>query len=299
MARPDRDYEHFVQRVYQTILAAEGKDTIKVEHDVRLEGVSGQKHQIDVYWEYKQGGITYYTAIECKFYKNPIEIGKVRDFYGVLADIPNLRGIMATARGYESGALRFARSKGIELQVIRAPEKSDYEWHDLHLKVKGHVARVFWNELSIIGDMAWRESAVFQPTEIKGNGSISEICIKDKLTGLVKNVDDISGELNVLSQSLVVGERYLRTFPDDDTHFRDMWIIFPKEVYAEPIKILQLKIPFVVEEGLWDVHLTRATEQDKTIIVNALQDKHKFYSESGRPTGGKGHIDDDLEVWGQ
>lgn len=54
MTRPDQDYERFVQSVYQTILAAEGKDTIKVEHDVKLEGRSGQKHQVDVYWEYKK-----------------------------------------------------------------------------------------------------------------------------------------------------------------------------------------------------------------------------------------------------
>ena len=66
MSRPDQDYERFVQKVCQMLLKAEGKDTTKVERDVKLKGVSGQEHQIDVYWEYKQIGITYQTAVECK-----------------------------------------------------------------------------------------------------------------------------------------------------------------------------------------------------------------------------------------
>jgi hypothetical protein len=45
-----RDYELFVRGVMQGLLAAQGI-TVAVEHDKKIVGLSGQEHQIDVYWE--------------------------------------------------------------------------------------------------------------------------------------------------------------------------------------------------------------------------------------------------------
>lgn len=46
-----------------------------VQHDVKIEGVS-REHQIDVYWQFTCGTVTYRVAVECKDYKNPVTAEK-------------------------------------------------------------------------------------------------------------------------------------------------------------------------------------------------------------------------------
>jgi hypothetical protein len=46
-------------------LAQDGVTNIDVQHDVELQGKSAL-HQIDVYWEFEQGGIRYRTIVQCK-----------------------------------------------------------------------------------------------------------------------------------------------------------------------------------------------------------------------------------------
>jgi len=138
------DYEKFVQGIYQAILAAQGVQNITVQHNIELMGKSGCSHQIDVYWEFKLAGQTYKTAIECKAFDQNIPIGKIRDFYGVLLDVPNLNGVFATLVGYQSGARCYAKHYGISLQEVRAPEDSDWQGliRDIHLNIIAVSTRI-------------------------------------------------------------------------------------------------------------------------------------------------------------
>ena len=71
------EYELFTREIYQQLVDADIVKATKVQHNVKLEGKSGQKHQIDVYWEYEIAGVTHKVAIECKNYSKSIAIGKV------------------------------------------------------------------------------------------------------------------------------------------------------------------------------------------------------------------------------
>ena len=97
-------YESLTRDVYDALLRSEGVDTVEVRHDTNVVGRSGCAHQIDVYWEFRLGGVLFRTAIECKRYADNLEIGRVRDFYAALADIGNIQGIIVTTVGYQSGA---------------------------------------------------------------------------------------------------------------------------------------------------------------------------------------------------
>ncbi|MDN7350166.1 restriction endonuclease [Acetobacter senegalensis] len=122
------DYELFVKAVYEALLVADGIDNVAVNHNIKLMGKSGCEHQIDVFWEFQIAGCTHKVAIECKSYNSRVSIGRVRDFYGVLTDIPNLQGIFATKLGYQSGAQKYASHYGINLKEIREkPEDADWE----------------------------------------------------------------------------------------------------------------------------------------------------------------------------
>lgn len=115
------EYEKFTQEIYQGLMNPKGVQTVDVKHNVKLKGLSGQQHQVDVYWEYQIDGVAHKVIIECKNYNTPIPIGKVRDFYGLLADLTNVSGIMVTKMGYQAGAKAYASYYGINLKELRTP----------------------------------------------------------------------------------------------------------------------------------------------------------------------------------
>ena len=121
------EYEKFVQSMYEAVLRAEGVENLSVQHNIKLKGQSGGEHQIDLFWEFKLAGQIYRTAIECKDFDKSIPVGRVRDFYAVISDIPNLTGIFATKIDYQSGAIKFAKQKGISLKIVREPTDLDWE----------------------------------------------------------------------------------------------------------------------------------------------------------------------------
>jgi len=121
------EYEIFVREIYETLLNADGIENISVLHNIDLKGKSGCSHQIDVYWEFKLAGQTYKTAIECKAFNTSVPIGRIRDFYGVLIDTPNLNGIFVTLVGYQSGAKAYAEHYGVTLKELRHPNEQDWK----------------------------------------------------------------------------------------------------------------------------------------------------------------------------
>lgn len=116
------EFELFTKRIYEKLSASSIVKPVKVEHNVKLEGKSGCNHQIDVYWEYEDNGVIRKVAIECKNYKEFVPIGKVRDFFGVLFDLGDVQGIMVSSKGFQEGAVKFAKQYGIKLKTLRSPE---------------------------------------------------------------------------------------------------------------------------------------------------------------------------------
>ena len=119
------EYEKFTQEIYNEILKNLYVKNIDVKHNVKLTGKSGQKHQIDVYWEYQYDNTTFKIAIECKNYNHTVSIGKVRDFFGVLYDLEDVKGIMVSKKGYQEGAKKYGEYYGIDLMELRVPEDGE------------------------------------------------------------------------------------------------------------------------------------------------------------------------------
>lgn len=121
------EYELLTQATYNAILAREGVQTVTVEHNVNIKGRSGVEHQIDVFWEFKQAGVTHRVLIECKNYASSLTLEKARNFFGVVHDIGNCVGIMVTKTGYQSGAAAFCRFYGLHMKLLRPPTDKDWE----------------------------------------------------------------------------------------------------------------------------------------------------------------------------
>lgn len=118
---PNTEYERFTQEIYRQLGQATKVNAADVQHNVKLEGLSGQKHQIDVYWEYEKDGKTHRVAIECKNYSRRISLEKVCAFKGVLDDLDGVSGIMVSKVGFQKGAKKYAQQYGISLKVLRTP----------------------------------------------------------------------------------------------------------------------------------------------------------------------------------
>ncbi|MBO4444144.1 MAG: restriction endonuclease [Bacteroidaceae bacterium] len=123
--RQYKEFELFAQRVYKILSHNDALKPAKVEHDVKVKGKSGCEHQIDVFWEYEMEGVLHRVVIECKAFNSRVPIGRVRDFFGVLYDLGNVRGIMVSSKGFQQGAKKFAEQYGIELKELSKPDKDE------------------------------------------------------------------------------------------------------------------------------------------------------------------------------
>ena len=128
-----KDYEYFVGSIQQAILSSDelgfgGQKNIIVEVNKIIKDKFGIDRQFDIYWEFEIGGVKQQTIIECKDFKNPVSITVVDGLIGKLKDFPNLRGLIATRKGYQKGAKTKAESNGIDLLLVR--EQKDEDWTD-------------------------------------------------------------------------------------------------------------------------------------------------------------------------
>ena len=136
MSKQGEEYERFVQDVYKVLNANDGLSNVIVQHDVKLKGIS-REHQIDVYWQFSYGTVTYRVAVECKDYKNPITAEKIEAFRSTLLDIGNnIQGVFASRNGFQVGAINVSKAYGIQLMQIREPLESDWKGciKDIYIK---------------------------------------------------------------------------------------------------------------------------------------------------------------------
>ena len=194
------EYEKLAQYVYQCILNTEGFENISVKHNVELEGKSGCKHQIDVYWEFTIGGITQRVAIECKNYNKTVSIGKVRDFYGVLHDVGNITGIFVTKIGYQSGAKLYADYYGIEIKEIRYPEEKDWKGRIKTIQVNFQIVNTLVKSWKIEPDFIWlKNNGLYTEeqgsVEIAIEGENNKICIFDEKGNEITNFYELESNL--------------------------------------------------------------------------------------------------------
>jgi len=206
-------YEKFVQGLYQTLHDAEGFEEVKVEHNIELTGKSGCAHQIDVYWEFKIAGQTYRTAIECKAFDSSVPIGRIRDFHGVLIDVPGLQGIFVSLFGYQSGAKRYADHYGITLKEARTPTEDDWDGRVENIHIRFFV--ITPEITAIRPDVTSAYRATLKPdeqVEAPFGGTTHEAFIVDGQDNYVASVEDIRQSLPA-STTPAVGLEHTVPFP--------------------------------------------------------------------------------------
>jgi len=204
-------YEVFVASLQEAILNSEYKNihtNIIVEHNKKIIDNCGIERQFDVYWEYELGGLTYKTVIECKDYNSKITVDKIDSIIGKIKDIPDLKPVFATKKGYQSGAEKKARKNNVELLIIREQNESDWIGKD----GTPYIKKVSVNYKIIssanilkflpIFDVDWihNNTDIGNSNEIVIDGLSNEIFIIDKNKGTKKSLHKLSNEFKPLGK---------------------------------------------------------------------------------------------------
>jgi restriction system protein len=111
------EYENFIYRVCEALGEPDG---IVVYHNKTYTGrVSRRKIKMEVSFEGQLLGARILGLVECKCYKSRVEVSDVEEFHSKVNDIGAHKGIMFTTVGYEAGAKKVAKGRGIALFILR------------------------------------------------------------------------------------------------------------------------------------------------------------------------------------
>jgi len=113
------DFEKVVENIY-LLLSKKERINAKIQTKVKMVGDDGATHEIDVLYSFEHFGVYYQVAIECKNWKNPINIGELRNFDYKLKRIGGINGIFISAESeFQDGARKVAEYKILELALYK------------------------------------------------------------------------------------------------------------------------------------------------------------------------------------
>ena len=126
-------FESIVEKIYIQIANNE-RIKAKVEKHVPIIGDDGASHEIDILYSYEHFGVNYKVAIECKNWKNPINVGELRNFSYKLEHIGNINGIFISAESeFQDGAKKVSSYNGIRLIKYEIIIRLNYSFGGLFL----------------------------------------------------------------------------------------------------------------------------------------------------------------------
>ncbi|MFH1314704.1 MAG: restriction endonuclease [Candidatus Eisenbacteria bacterium] len=217
------DYELLAREIYEALLHADGLADVRVQHNVKLKGRSGCSHQVDVFWEFKMAGIAHRIALECKDFSSSVPIGRVRDFFGVVHDIGDIKGVMVTQVGFQSGAIKFASCYGIELRELRFPVEKDWEGRVKNIVLEMTAFSVIVAQRIPIADQEWVRANLNLPDMGEERRTLAgyenEILIVDSSGQRLSDFYELKSKL---PHNWAVGEGFEHTFDLGDDAFLPM-----------------------------------------------------------------------------
>lgn len=266
MSNRNTQYELFVKDVYDNLHRAEGVENIEIRHNVRLKGMSGCFHQIDVYWRFKIAGIEYQVAVECKNYKERVAIGKLRDFNSVIEDIGNINGIFVSKFGFQSGAKEYAKQKRIKLLEIRAPQEDDWKgrMRNIHFNINAYFTHITGRDIKIDEEWLKGQSSIKVGDRITVAGQADKIYIENLVTGEKISFYDLEKKLS---------GREVGTGFQKDFLFEDAYILAPD--IDDKIKIKRITYTYDVSCSKAGFQI-RGDDVAKAIVKDVLTGNEQF-----------------------
>ena len=115
MSRDSDTYEQFTQQVINELV---GVVTVVHHKKVYTGRVSKRDIVVDVSFNYSVAGSDILILVECKNYNHKVPVDDVEEFHSKIDDIGAHKGIMLTTMGFQSGAVKTAKGRGIGLALL-------------------------------------------------------------------------------------------------------------------------------------------------------------------------------------
>lgn len=107
------EYEQFTQKVMASLVG------VTVHHQRVYTGrISQREIKVDVSFNYTIAGANLLFLVECKCYGHSVPVDDVEEFHSKIDDIGAHKGIMVTTVGFQEGAVKTARGRGIALALL-------------------------------------------------------------------------------------------------------------------------------------------------------------------------------------
>lgn len=143
-----KEYEAITKYIYETLGKEYGVTIVGYGHKCKVQGKSGNFHQIDVLTMQSNGQQQARTAIECKYLKKKITKDTVMKVYCIINDAQIEKGIIVSKSGFTKDAVDYAREYNIGLVELRELQEKDLhetpkkiDIGDLQLNVKTIITR--------------------------------------------------------------------------------------------------------------------------------------------------------------
>lgn len=277
------EYEKFIRDIQQFLLNAQGLETVEAKHNIRLKGGSSQEHQIDVYWQYRLTGITHRVALECKLHTAKVDLGIIRDFWGVLDDVPGLRGVIVSPVGFTSGAVTYAQSKGIGLKVVRQAQDADYNKRFKVITINIHQRSPVNLRLNMVLDESWyainanaeREALLQEMESTQIPLLVKDVVIEERNTGEKIFLARLSEHLPVLDLEDISGNH------EWEKVLNEGFLLQPNK---PNLKLSKIKVCYQIDELTENISIN-ASDVAKTLIEDAIQGTLLFVDEQGNISG--------------
>lgn len=132
-----KEYEKFVHDIYDALL--DDEKYTSVELDVWLEGADGLR-QIDILLRSKIANINLTTIIECRDYKNKLNINGIDGFHSKLMDVNAGKGVIISRKGFSKKATN--KAKRVEITLCLASEINDVlDILDIEVPIRANFIR--------------------------------------------------------------------------------------------------------------------------------------------------------------
>ncbi|HEY5747623.1 MAG TPA: restriction endonuclease [Chryseolinea sp.] len=154
--KPELDwmsYEELVRDIYLAL----GKDkgvTIQCHGaSCKVIGKSGVTHQIDVLTRHSDGMHEYFTAIECKHWKDKVDKDIVMKVSEIIDDAGVSKGVIVAKMGFTPDAITYAKNRNISLVELREPVEKDWEGKIKDVVIDLNVIKPFITKIKFLASV--------------------------------------------------------------------------------------------------------------------------------------------------
>ncbi len=140
--KTSKEYEQLVLRLMtQNFEGIEGVNILNITHDIKLQGTSGHIHQIDVCYKFRIWTIDFLVIVECKQYGRKVSIEDLLTFQSRINDLNANKGVFVTTVGFQSGAIKYAKSNGISLLIANGTKSIAVNYLRTHVPLRTKLKR--------------------------------------------------------------------------------------------------------------------------------------------------------------